>query len=148
MAKRSRPLPEAEAVLALFRAADSLRRYFLKVLAPFEITLQQYNVLRILRGAGGQLPTMEIRERMMEHAPGITRIIDALVVKGLVKREASEHDRRQVRCLLTPPAEALLAKIDPLMDAADRRAFSRVGSSRLGGLVKMLRSVEGELGEA
>lgn len=145
MPERRLPIPEAEAVLALFRAADSLRRHFQRVLAPHDLTLPQYNVLRILRGAGGALPTMEIRERMMEHAPGITRILDGVVAKGLVKRETAARDRRQVLCRLTSSAEALLAEIDPLMDAADRRAFSRIPASRLAGLVRQLRAVEREL---
>ncbi len=145
MSKRKQVRPEAHAVLALFRAADSLRRHFHRVLAPYGVSLQQYNVLRILRGAGESLPTMEIRGRMMEHAPGITRIVDGLVAKGLVEREAPASDRRQVLCRLTDAARALLAELDPLMDAADRRAFAGVSAARLRVLVDELRAVESEL---
>ncbi len=147
MSRRKQTRPEAKAVLALFRAADSLRRHFHRVLAPHGISLQQYNVLRILRGAGESLPTMEIRGRMMEHAPGITRIVDGLVAKGLVEREAPARDRRQVLCRLTAAARSLLAELDPLMDAADRRAFSGVSAKRLRALVDELRAVESELTE-
>lgn len=147
MAKSPRSNPEADAVLALFRAADSLRRHFLGLLSAHKISLQQYNVLRILRGAGGKLPTMEIRERMMERAPGITRIVDGLVGKGLVEREVPDRDRRQVPCRLTPAGAAILTELDPHMGAADRRAFSSLSRARLRTLVAELRTVEHNLSE-
>ena len=61
------------------RAADLVRRRVTCVLEPHDITGQQYNVLRILRGAGAEgLPTLEIAQRMIEQTPGITRLIDRL----------------------------------------------------------------------
>lgn len=148
MSKRTPPIAESEAVLALFRAADRLRRHFLRSLSPRGITLPQYNVLRILRGAGGRLPTMEIRDRMMERAPGITRIIDGLAAKGLVEREPPGRDRRQVPCRLTGAGDALLSELDPEMDAADRHAFRGLTKARLRALVEELRAVEHNLREA
>src|ERR687897_938950 len=77
-----------EAVLALMRTTDLARRVIGKVLEPYDVTAQQYNVLRILRGAGeAGLPTLDIADRMIEQAPGITRLIDRLEAKGLVRRE-------------------------------------------------------------
>jgi len=135
----------ADGVLALFRAADSLRRYFVRPLSERGITLQQYNVLRILRGAGGALPTMEIRSRMMERAPGITRIIDGLLAKGLVERETPAHDRRQVPCRLTAAGLAVVADLDQDMDDADRKAFGNLSKARLRELVEELQAVERRL---
>jgi DNA-binding MarR family transcriptional regulator len=91
------------------------------VVEPHGITLQQYNVLRILRGAGERgLPTLEIADRMVEQTPGITRLIDRLETKKLVVRERCKTDRRQVFCRITAGGLALLARIDvPLRDAED-----------------------------
>jgi len=83
--------------------------------------MQQYNVLRILRGAGEKgLPTLDISERMIESAPGITRLIDRLETKKLVSRERCATDRRQVFCRITAIGLTLLASLDgPVLEAAD-----------------------------
>ena len=83
-----------EASLGLFRTADLLRRRFHAVLEPKGITQQQYNVLRILRGAGdGGLPTLTIAERMVERTPGITRLLDRLERPDRA-RYPCHHDRK------------------------------------------------------
>src|SRR5687768_9579886 len=85
-----------EAVVALFRTGDALRRHFARVLEPWGITPQQYNVLRILRGAGADdLPTLAIAERMLERTPGVTRLLDRMEEKGWVARQRCVEDRRQ-----------------------------------------------------
>lgn len=104
---------QEEAILAIARTADVLRRRIARVLEPYGVTEQQYNVLRILRGAGSSgLPTLDISERMIEQAPGITRMIDRLEAKNLVSRERGCEDRRQVLCRISPAGLDLLAKID------------------------------------
>src|SRR3954469_19439406 len=113
--KQTRPFASKgeEAGVALMRTADLLRRHVAVVLAPFDITEQQYNVLRILRGAGEKgLPTLDIAERMIEETPGITRLIDRLESKKLVARKRCATDRRQVFCLITRPGLDLLARLD------------------------------------
>src|SRR6185503_4447948 len=98
-----------EGVIALLRTVDLVRRRLTSVVDEHGITLQQYNVLRILRGAGAQgLPTLDIAERMIEHAPGVTRLLDRLEAKDLVRRERRRQDRRQVFCYATPTALKLL----------------------------------------
>ncbi len=83
-----------EAMIGLFRTTDMLRRRASTLLDPEGITPQQYNVLRILRGAGTEgLPTLEIASRMIEQAPGITRLLDRLETKRLVSRERCPEDR-------------------------------------------------------
>ena len=65
--------PAQEAILGLYRTADLLQRTFAQIVEPRDISLQQYNVLRILRGAGKQgTPTLDIADRMIEKTPGIT----------------------------------------------------------------------------
>lgn len=122
--KQTRPFSSAaqEAVVALFRTADLLHREIARVLHPEDITPQQYNVLRILRGAGREgLPTLEIAERMIEQAPGITRLLDRLERKRLVRRERCPQDRRRVTCRIAPAGSSLLARLDKTIAATDKR---------------------------
>jgi DNA-binding MarR family transcriptional regulator len=108
-----------EAVIAVLRTADLLRRRLSRVSEPHGITLQQYNVLRILRGAGEEgLPTLEIGERMVEEAPGVTRLLNRLEAKGLAARSRGESDHRQVICRLTSEGRSLLGRLDPEMEGA------------------------------
>src|SRR5436305_2090219 len=92
-----------EAIVALWVTADRVRRRFADIFAAHgEITMQQYNVLRILRGAGPDgLPTLTIVERMMERTPGITALLDRLEAKGLVGRDHGQEDRRQILRTIT-----------------------------------------------
>lgn len=118
--KQSRPFQSIhqEAALSVLKTADILRRQLTRQLEPHEITPQQYNVLRILRGAGAAgLPTLSIGERLIEETPGMTRLLDRLEFKGLVRRVRCEQDRRQVLCYITDGGKALLAALDPVLDA-------------------------------
>ena len=113
--KQNRPFASSaeEALVAVLRSAAVLRRALGQQLDPFGISLAQYNVLRILRGAGPDgLPTLAVRARLVEEAPGITRLIDKLESTELVRRDRSGKDRRTVRCHVTPAGLALLAQAD------------------------------------
>ncbi|MEO6323434.1 MAG: MarR family transcriptional regulator [Thermoanaerobaculia bacterium] len=102
-----------EAGLGLLRTADVLSRRTADLLLPHGLTPQQYNVLRILRGAGDTgLPTLEIAERMIQRAPGITRLLDRLEAKALVTRKRCPEDRRQVLCFIAPSGLALLGELE------------------------------------
>jgi Transcriptional regulators len=103
--KQTRPFtsPASEAVVSILRTAAVVQRHLSQVVEAGGITIQQYNVLRILRGAGNVgLPTLAIRDRMIEEAAGITRLLDKLETAGFVLRERSTPDRRQVLCHITP----------------------------------------------
>lgn len=127
-----------EAVLALMRTTDLVRREMAAHVAPHGITLQQFNVLRILRGAGSEgVPTLEVSERMIEQAPGVTRLMDRLEAKDLIRRERCQQDRRQHLCWITPKGLALLERIDKTsmrapddalrgLQPRDRAAFIRM----------------------
>ena len=132
-----------EGVLALLLASERVRWRIAQVLAgKGELTLQQYNVLRILRGAGpAGLPTLAIVERMIEHTPGITRLIDRLEAKKLVERDRSTEDRRQVLCRVTPRALAALAALDPDMDELDEQVLGILSTSEVATLVRLLNKV-------
>lgn len=115
--RQRRPFPSIaqEAIVALMRTADLVRRLATAMIEPHGITLQQFNVLRILRGAGDDgLPTLEVAERMIEQTPGVTRLLDRLEAKDLVRRQRCPKDRRQHLCWITPKGLAVLQKIDAL----------------------------------
>lgn len=124
------------------RTTDLVRRHFLEVLAPYGITLPQYNVLRVLRGAGEEgLPTLEVAERLIEHAPGITRMMDRLEKRGWVRRERSAGDRRQVLCYLSDEGQRLLSELDECMNRADQEALSGLSEAEQRELVRLLDQV-------
>ena len=139
--KQTRPFvsPNQEATVALLRTADVVNRLVDAVIAREGITGQQYNVLRILRGAGEKgLPTLEIAERMIEQTPGITRLIDRLEAKQLVVRERCATDRRQVFCRITAAGLALLAKLDaPVQDIAGE-ALHQLSKKDIAQLLELL----------
>ncbi|HVZ38538.1 MAG TPA: MarR family transcriptional regulator [Candidatus Kapabacteria bacterium] len=141
--KQSRPFAnrEQEAIVALLRTTDVLRRHLSSVVDPHGITLQQYNVLRILRGAGGALPTMEIGERMIEEAPGVTRMLDRLEKKNLVKRTRQSTDRRQVQCAITKEGLRLVEALDAPVNDADLAALAGLSPEQLDGFIRSLDAV-------
>ena len=139
--KQGRPQPATAqtAYVNLLAAADGVRALFEKVCAPFDITGQQYNVLRILRGAEPEgLPTLTIVERMIERAPGITRMIDRLESKGLVWREIRPNDRRCVYCRITEKGLNLLQLLDQPVEESNHLAFGRLSQRELEQLVTLL----------
>jgi DNA-binding MarR family transcriptional regulator len=79
---------------------------------PFDITQQQFNILRILRGAGQPLSTLQIRQRMLDKMSDTSRIVDRLVKKGMVKKSVCREDRRLVDVLLTEKGKKLLQSMD------------------------------------
>jgi MarR family 2-MHQ and catechol resistance regulon transcriptional repressor len=81
-------------------------------LADEDITHQQFNILRILRGAAGPLSTLQIRERMLDKMSDTSRIVDRLVVKGLVKKTTCGRDKRLVDVTITERGQKLLQKLD------------------------------------
>ena len=82
------------------------------LLKPYDITIQQYNVLRILRGANNALTTSVIRQRLIDKMSDTSRMVDRLCKKGLVSREVCCGDRRKVDISLTNEGAKLLAEID------------------------------------
>ncbi len=134
--------PGHEATVGLLRTAEVVRRQLTAVVWAHGVTLQQYNVLRILRGAGRHgLPTLEIANRMIEQAPGITRLLDRIEARGWVRRRRSTDDRRQVRCAVTTAGLKLLAALDQPVAAADEAAVGALSRQEQRALVRLLDAV-------
>ena len=108
----------------------------------WEITPQQFNILRILRGEGKPLSTLQIRQRMLDKMSDTSRIVDRLLKKGLVKKTPNGDDRRLVDVVITPRGRKLLEKIDPFEDYADKimQNLSEEEARTLNGLLDKLRN--------
>ena len=147
--KQTRPFssPSHEALVSILRTAAVVQRHISSVVEGSGVTIQQYNVLRILRGAGTTgLPTLAIRDRMIEEAAGITRLLDKLESAGYVVRERSTPDRRQVLCQITPAGLRLLAELDEPVDAANELALGMLEESEKHTLVELLGAVRAGFG--
>jgi len=141
---------EDQVFFGLLRTADALLRDVERTLKPQELSHTQYNVLRILRGAGpGGLACREIGERMLTRDPDITRLLDRLEARGLVTRERQAKDRRVVKTRITPAGLRLLAALDEPIRTLHRRQMRHLSPARLRVLLELLEEVrEKETGEA
>ena len=139
--KQTKPFQDRThaAALALIRTADQSRRFMEILLAPLEISAEQYNVLRILRGAGEKgLPTLEIAARLLERNPGITRLVDKLEAKNLVCRARCATDRRQVFCTITDAGVDLLNNMDEPARFQVQYFFRGLSAAQLDTLIDLL----------
>jgi len=108
---------EQEGLLNLFIASNYLHSKLEEVCNESDITLSQFNVLRILKGAHPNgYPRHEIIRRMVEPAPDVTRLIDRLIKESLVERYITEEDRRLSLARITKKGINLLSKINPEVD--------------------------------
>jgi DNA-binding MarR family transcriptional regulator len=138
--KASRRL-EQEAYLSLQRTADLLARGAEEAIKRSGLSGTQYNVLRILRGAGANgLCCGEVAERMLTHDPDITRLLDRLEKRGLVVRARASKDRRIITVRITPEGLRILAKLDGPIAEFHRRQLGRLGQRRLQRLIDLLNS--------
>ncbi len=142
--RQTRPFssPEAEAVLGVLRTAALLERDVAEALRPHGLTLTQYNVLRILRGAGPVgLCRYEVADRLLTPGPDVTRLLDRLEDEGLTSRARNPEDRRQVRAQITSRGLAVLAELDGVFDALHRTQLGHLGADRLQALSGLLAAV-------
>lgn len=147
--KQTRPFrsPAHEAVVSILRTAAVVQRQIAQAVEARGMTLQQYNVLRILRGAGKDgLPTLAIRDRMIEEAAGITRLLDKLATAAYVVRERCTPDRRQVLCRITPSGLEVLAALDEPVDTADAMVLARLDDAQQEMLIELLGVVRSAYG--
>lgn len=131
-----------EALLSIARTEAVMRERLERVLAPHGLTMTQYNVLRILRGAGKEgIPTLVIRDRMIHAAPGITRLLDKLETAGLARRERCSPDRRQVLCYITARGLEVLDQLDEAMRRADDEVVGDLDEAEQRDLLELLERV-------
>lgn len=142
--KQTKPFasPVEEAIVAVIKTADLLVRLLDRKLIGLGLSHQQYNVLRIVRGSGAAgIPTLAVGERLIECAPGMTRLLDRLEEKEMVRRERCKHDRRQVLCYITGKGERLLEEIQPLIDGLAERALEQIPPAELEAFIETLEHI-------
>ena len=142
--KQTKPFPRrsAEAFLSVLRTAALLEHQVGEVLKADGITMTQYNVLRILRGAGEQgLCGREIGERMVSPVPDVSRLLDRMEETGLIRRVRQEADRRHITARITRKGLDLVAQVTPRLEAVERARFRRVDARRLDALISTLEDV-------
>lgn len=136
--KPSRSLHQ-EAFVSLARTEAVLHDGLDLVLRPHALSLTQYNVLRILRGAGTQgLCRNEIGARLITRMPDVTRVLDRMEAAGLVSRVRSTEDRRLVNTTLTGKGRALVDDLDAAVDGMHRDQLGHLTSAELRALIDLL----------
>jgi DNA-binding MarR family transcriptional regulator len=142
--QKRKQTPRQQAHTGLIRAGALLRDDMELMLKPHGLTDQQYNVLRILRGAEpAGLCRNEIRDRMLNRMSDMTRLLDRLEAAGLVERFRVGDDRRMVMTRITPKGEALLASLDDLADREQERRLQGLSDDQVAALLKLVKAVEG-----
>ncbi len=110
----------------LIYTSNSFQNLFIDFLKPYDISPQQFNILRILRGNGDWVSMNAIKELMIDKAPNATRLSNKLLDKGLVERERSESDRRVVYLKINATGMDLLKKIDEDDSGSHQDYFGRI----------------------
>lgn len=130
---------EQEVLLNLFRTEDQLRLPFARLFEKHGLTSPQYNVLRILRGNGGEgLPCLEIGAHMLTRMPDMTRLVDRLEQSGWVERKRAASDRRVVLVAINPKGLEVLEKLDEPVRALHRQVLAHMHPSELVELNRLL----------
>jgi DNA-binding MarR family transcriptional regulator len=130
-----------EAFLNLWRTYDRLRIHEEELFARYELTPQQYNALRLLRReAPGNLPTLVLASRLVSRAPDITRLLDRLVERELIKRERRPENRRVVRVGITAAGLDLLKTMEADIRQCHERQLGHLSSEELQQLIALLRA--------
>ena len=142
--KQTKPFasPVQEAVLSIKRTAALLELRLAELLRPYGVTPTQYNVLRILRGAGADgLPRCEVQGRLVAPVADTTRLLDRLEKMGLVSRARNTDDRRVVTSKITPRGLALLDKVAAPLKKFEEDEVGQVSDARLRSLIGILDEV-------
>lgn len=133
---------EQEAYLSLWRTYDRLRLLEDELFAQFDLTAQQYNLLRLLKAAHPDaVPTLTLASRLVSRAPDITRMLDRLKDRGLIERERSEEDRRAVLVTISQQGLALLEEITQPLAECHEHQLGHLNSNDLKTLVRLLKKV-------
>jgi DNA-binding MarR family transcriptional regulator len=130
---------EARVFVSLMRTADALARAAEALLKPYSLSGTQYNILRILRGAGEKgLACREVACRLISRDPDITRLLDRLESRGLIVRAREAQDRRVVKTRITAEGLRLLGELDKPVQELHRRQLRHLSAKQLSHLLDLL----------
>jgi DNA-binding MarR family transcriptional regulator len=132
-------LPEEEAALNIIRTAAVLQSFVADFLKDYDLSPVQYNVLRILRGAGeGGVTCSQISERLLTRDPDITRLLDRMDARGLIVRARSTEDRRAMITRISPAGLKLVGNIDRPLRAVHKAKLGKLEAEELAELISGL----------
>jgi DNA-binding MarR family transcriptional regulator len=130
---------EQEVFLNLWRTYDRLRAMEEALFAQFELSAQQYNALRLLRGVHPEsMPTLALGAKLISRAPDMTRLLDKLEARQLVRRERRSENRRVVEVAITPEGLQLLKQLDAPVAACAKQQLGHLGEPSLQSLIDLL----------
>jgi DNA-binding MarR family transcriptional regulator len=139
---------EARVFVSLMRAADALSRGAEDLLKPYRLSKTQYNILRILRGAGEKgLACREVGGKLISRDPDITRLLDRLESRGLIVRAREARDRRVVKPRITAEGLRLLDELDKPVQELHRRQLRHLPAKELRQLSMLLERARGPVSE-
>jgi DNA-binding MarR family transcriptional regulator len=137
--------PEEAAFLELLRTADMLTRGAFGVLKAEDLSLTQYNVLRILRGSPQGLPCGELASRMITRDPDVTRLLDRMEKRGLISRSRDNQDRRMVLARITPEGLKLVDRLDEPVQKIHSKQLGHLGKEQLRALLQLLTAARAKV---
>jgi MarR family transcriptional regulator, organic hydroperoxide resistance regulator len=138
-----RTLAQFEAFIAVIHTAEQLQRGLTELLKDEDLSQSQYNMLRVLRGAGDAgLTCGEVGGRLVRHDPDVTRLADRLEQRGLIARTRDERDRRIVRAWITVKGLQMLGRLDAPIDALHEQQFGHLEERQLGELTALLAEAQ------
>ena len=130
------------AIISILQTSAFISDVLLKGLKPHDISEQQFNVLRILRGQKGIAANLStVQGRMVHKMSNTTRLVDKLIQKKLVKRNVCIENRRKIELFITEDGLDFLKKIDPIIDEIEKKILSNVPSKDLNSLISILNSI-------
>jgi DNA-binding MarR family transcriptional regulator len=130
------------AIISILKTSAFISEILLSGLKPYEISEQQFNVLRILRGQKGIAANLStVQDRMVHKMSNTTRLIDKLIQKKLVKRNVCIKNRRKIELFITEGGLDLLKKIDPISDEIEKKILSNISSQDLNSLISILNLI-------
>jgi len=133
---------QSEAIVSLLFTVDRVREVALGPLREHALSAEQYNVLRILRGRGpGGLSTYAVAKRMVSRAPNITRLVDKLVAKSLLRRAPSLDDRRVTNLEIAGEGLRLLSRLDGPIERSTRRAMEGLSEEEIRTFLDLLARI-------
>lgn len=134
--------PSTKTVINLMYTSRLIEERIMSCLKPFDLSPQQFNVLRILRGQkGNPCNVSELQSRMIDKNSNTTRLIDKLLNKGLVKRQVCQHNRRKVELFITGQGLDVLAQLDPIILNANETLMSHLELQQLETLNTYLNTI-------
>ena len=128
-----------KALLNILYTANWISSYQNEFFKPYGISPQQYNILRILKGAGAAINVQVIKDRMIERSPNATRLMDKLCSKNLIERLPNEHDRRVVKIAITEEGNALLPAIPDSLNNRLLKNLNEQEAEQLSNLLDKMR---------